>query len=215
MMRMKVNISSMVRLSLLALIFISGASFKQKEIVVAKDGSGDFKSIQDAVNSLPAAASNQRIICIKKGTYNEKLFLDKNFITLKGEDKEATKIIISEARDIFRCSHSDDWGVAAINIKGNDINIENLSFINEYGFKTKEDITIPCANDSVTKEKKVKKDGHQMVLRSFNTTRLFVKNCIFRSLGGDPVSPWNGEDGMFYFKDCIIEGGVSKFEIVL
>ncbi len=211
MMLMKVNIINMFRLSLLALIFTSTASFKEKEIVVAKDGSGDFKTIQEAINSLPAAASTQRIICIKKGVYNEKIFIEKNFITLKGEDKDVTKIIISEARDIFRCSHSDDWGVAVINIKGSDIDIENLSFINEYGFNAKEDITIPCANDSVTKEKKVKKDGHQMVLRSFNTTRLFVKNCIFRSLGGDPVSPWNGEDGMFYFKDCIIEGGVDLY----
>jgi PelA/Pel-15E family pectate lyase len=98
-----------------------------------------------------------------------------------------------------------------INLKGSDINLENLSFINEYGFNTKEEVLVPCANDSLTKQKKVKKDGHQMVLRSFGTTRLFVKNCIFRSLGGDPVSPWNGEDGMFYFKDCIIEGGVDLY----
>jgi len=208
---MKVSMSNMVRLSLLLLVFISMASFAQKDIVVAKDGSGDFKTIQEALNSLPAAATEQRVIAIKKGIYNEKLFIDKNFITLKGEDKEATKVISSEARDIFRCTHNDDWGVATINIKGSDIDLEDLSFINEYGFNAKDDITVPCANDSATREKKVRKDGHQMVLRSFNTTRLFVKNCIFRSLGGDPVSPWNGDDGMFYFKDCIIEGGVDLY----
>ncbi len=199
------------RLLLMALVLVCGSSFKEKEIVVAKDGTGNFKSIQEAINSLPSAATEKRVIYIKKGVYNEKIFLDKNCITLKGEDKATTTILISEARDIFRCSHTDDWGVAALNIKGNDINIEDLSFINEYGFNAKEDIIIPCSTDSVSKEKKVKKDGHQMVLRSFAATRLFVKNCIFRSLGGDPVSPWNGEDGMFYFKDCIIEGGVDLY----
>lgn len=201
----------MFRLSMLAFIFITASSFKQNEIVVAKDGTGNFKSIQEAINSLPAEANTQRVILIKEGTYNEKLFLDKNFITLKGEDKAETKIIISEARDIFRCNHKDDWGVAALNIKGSDINIENLSFINEYGFNAKEDIIFSCADEKGTTEKKVKKDGHQMVLRSFNTTRLFVNNCIFRSLGGDTVSPWNVEDGMFYFKDCIMEGGVDLY----
>ena len=57
--------------------------FAQKEITVAKDGSGNFKNIQDAINSLPANADAQRIILVKQGTYNEKIFIDKNFITLR------------------------------------------------------------------------------------------------------------------------------------
>lgn len=199
------------RLCLLFVLFISSTAFNQNEIIVAKDGSGNFKNIQDAINSLSISATSQRIICIKSGVYNDKIFIDKNFITLKGENKADTKIIISEARDIFRCSHADDWGVAAINIKASDINLENLTFINEYGLIEKNEINFPCEKDSISKQKLVKKDGHQMVLRSFNCTRLISTNCIFRSYGGDPVSPWNGEDGMFYFKDCIIEGGVDLY----
>ncbi len=184
-----------------------------KDIVVAKDGSGNFKSIQEAINSLPVEAAEQRVIFIKKGTYQEKLFVEKNFITLRGEDKNETVIVISEARDIFRCTTNDDWGVATINLKGSDINIENLSFINEYGFNApKEPVIVPCATDtSAKKEKVVKQTTHQMALRSFTTTRLSVINCIFRSGGGDTVSPWNAEEGMFYFKDCVMEGGVDMY----
>jgi PelA/Pel-15E family pectate lyase len=209
---MKLIVKNIACVFILMLILAADV-FGQQEVTVALDGSGNFRSIQEAINSLPDAAKEQRVILIKKGTYREKLFIEKDFITLKGEDKNETIIIISEARDIFKCSHPDDWGVATINLKGSDINIDNLSFINEYGFNApKEDISFPCANDtSAKKEKTVRKVGHQMALRSFNTTRLTVTNCIFRSGGGDTVSPWNADEGMFYFKDCIMEGYVDMY----
>jgi pectinesterase len=50
-----------------------------------------------------------------------------------------------------------------------------------------------------------------MALRTFATTRLKVLNCILKAYGGDTVSPWNVEEGMFYFKDCEIEGGVDFY----
>lgn len=182
----------------------------QSPLVVVQDGSGNFKSIQEAINSLPADAKEQRIILIKKGTYKEKLFIEKNFITLKGEDAEKTVVTVSQARDEWRCSNANDYGTATLNLKGNDITLENLSFINSYGFENKADKTISCAADS-TGLKLIRTTGHQMALRSFATTRLIVKNCIFRAWGGDTVSPWNTEDGMFYFKDCVMEGGVDFY----
>jgi pectinesterase len=44
-----------------------------------------------------------------------------------------------------------------------------------------------------------------------NATRLKAVNCSFRSFGGDTVSPWEVNNGMWYFKDCIIEGGVDFY----
>ena len=43
------------------------------------------------------------------------------------------------------------------------------------------------------------------------STRLKAVNCRFRAFAGDTVSPWNLVDGMFYFKDCIMEGGVDFY----
>ncbi|MEI9956534.1 MAG: pectinesterase family protein [Ferruginibacter sp.] len=185
--------------------------FAQKAIVVAQDGSGDFKSIQEAINSLPKEDNKtQRIITIKKGTYNEKLFIDKNFITLKGEDPANTIVTISLARDAWRCDNKDDYGVATINLRGSDIVLQNLSFLNSYGRDNTIDKEIVCASEPSGK-KTIKPIGHQMALRSFGTTRLVVLNCIFRAWGGDTVSPWNTDEGMFYFKDCIMEGGVDFY----
>lgn len=193
-----------------AILFAGTTLFAQKQIVVSHSGKADFKTIQEAINSLPSDAKEQRIIFIKDGTYNEKIFLDKDFITLKGESKEKTVISISLARDEWRCENADDYGTATINLKGSDITLENLSFINSYGRDNSKDKAIACANEE-TKTKTIRPNSHQMALRSFSTTRLIVKNCIFRAYGGDTVSPWNTEDGMFYFKDCIMEGGVDFY----
>ena len=45
--------------------------FAQNEIVVAKDDSGNFKSIQEAINSLPIESKGQRTVKIKKGIYKQ------------------------------------------------------------------------------------------------------------------------------------------------
>lgn len=184
--------------------------FAQKQIVVSQDGTGDFKSIQEAINSLPAVAKVQRVIFIKKGTYKEKIFIDKDFITLKGENEKNTIITISLARDEWRCENADDYGTATINLKGSDITLENLSFINSYGKDNKKEKNFTCTVDA-SKSRIIRPDAHQMALRSFASTRLIVRNCIFRAYGGDTVSPWNTEDGMYYFKDCIMEGGVDFY----
>ena len=182
----------------------------QKQIVVAQDGTGAFKTIQEAINSLSDSAKAPRVIFIKKGIYKEKIFIEKNFITLRGENPENTIISISQARDEWRCDNKDDYGTAAINLKGNDITLEELSFINSYGKDAKADKEIVCAKEGGVK-KLIKPGGHQMALRSFKTTRLIVKHCIFRAYGGDTVSPWNTSEGMYYFKDCIMEGGVDFY----
>lgn len=184
---------------------------KTQRLIVDKNGKGDFTSIQAAINSLSDSSNEPRTIFIKKGIYKEKIFLEKNNVVLEGEDKDLTVLSQAIARDEWRCSNADDWGVATLNLKGSDITLQNLTIQNTYGFDTDKELTISCANDTIKHEKKVRKDGHQMALRSFNTTRLKVINCKLKAFGGDTVSPWNVEDGMFYFKDCVMEGGVDFY----
>ncbi|MEO7531952.1 MAG: pectate lyase [Sediminibacterium sp.] len=187
---------------------------EEKIIVVDASGHGDFRSIQDAINSLPQKANAQRIIFIRNGVYREKIFIEKDFISLMGEDRNKTQLVISLARDVWRCESKDDWGVATVNLKGSDLVLENLTITNSFGFdniNNKEGIHIDCPGDSSKPFRTVKRDGHQMALRSFGTTRLIVRNCNLLAYGGDTVSPWNTDNGMFYFKDCLMEGGVDFY----
>ncbi len=181
-------------------------------IVVDASGHGDYRTIGEAINSLPDDAPAPRIIFIRKGVYREKVFIEKNNLILEGEDKNQTILTFSLARDAWRCDHSDDWGVATLNLRGSDITLKNLSIANSYGFdNTASQTVIDCAADSVTHRKTIIRQGHQMALRSFQTTRLKVVNCILKAYGGDTVSPWNVGAGLFYFKDCIMEGGVDFY----
>src|SRR5450432_3809098 len=183
----------------------------QKRIIVDGEGKGDFKTIQEAINSLPDSSAAPATVFIKKGIYKEKIFITKHNIIIEGEDRDKTIITQDIARDEWRCDHPDDWGVATLNINGNDITLKNLTIANDYGFNVKENRVVDCAADTITHKKTITNGGHQMALRTIKATRLKAINCHFRAWAGDTVSPWNTENGMFYFKDCIMEGGVDFY----
>lgn len=202
-----------LNLYIFVLLIVSPAVFAQSSqpIIVSPDGKGHFKTIQSAINSLPAEAARPRIIHIKKGVYSEKVYIEKHNIILEGEGMEATIITASIARDAWRCIHNDDWGVATLNIDGNDITLKNLTVTNSYGFDWKQDTHIGCPIDTINRQKKIGKGSHQMAVRTMNATRFQAIGCHFKAWGGDTMSPWNVENGLFYFKDCVMEGGVDFY----
>lgn len=181
-------------------------------ITVSQDGRGNFTTIQGAINSIKDSGRTMPVeIFIRNGVYSEKLYIEKNNIILAGESEDKTIITQSIARDEWRCAHNDDWGVATVNVDGSDITLKNLTITNSYGFDWKADTAIYCPQDTVTHKKLLRKDGHQMALRTMNGTRLSAIHCHFIAFGGDTVSPWNVESGMFYFRDCVMEGGVDFY----
>lgn len=196
----------------LMLVLVSAAFAQQKPLVVDASGRGNFTSVQEAINSLPDSSATDRLILIKKGIYHEKVYITKSHIVLQGEDEKGTILSLPIARDIWRCEgNATDWGVAVINLRGSDITLKNLTVINTYGFDHKGDTTISCTVNGTQTQKTVNRNGHQMALRSFQTTRLKVINCTIRAYGGDTVSPWNTQDGLFYFKNCTMEGSVDLY----
>ncbi len=182
------------------------------KIIVAQDGSGHFNSIQAAINSLSTTAGHERIIYVKNGIYREKIYIEHSNIIIEGESREKTIITAAISRDEWRCLINDDWGVATMNIIGSDITLLNLTIANTFGFElgTRE-YEINCPADTVTGRKTLRSNSHQMALRTMNGTRLKAVNCHFLSKGGDTVSPWNVKEGMFYFKDCVMEGAVDLY----
>lgn len=179
-------------------------------IIVSRDGKGNFMTIQGAINSISDSSSVPRVIFIRNGVYHEKIYIEKANLILEGEDRNKTIIIASISRDEWRCGHTDDWGVATLNVGANDITLRNLTITNNFGFEFNER-TIHCVSDTVNKQRVLSKNGHQMALRTMNATRLKAINCHFRAFGGDTVSPWNVESGFWYFKNCVMEGGVDFY----
>src|SRR5690349_12595595 len=65
-----------------------------KTLTVAQDGSGDYQTIQGAVNAVRDLSQEEVIIHIKKGVYKEKLVIPswKTKVVLMGESSENTII---------------------------------------------------------------------------------------------------------------------------
>ncbi|RPI02662.1 MAG: pectin esterase [Ignavibacteriae bacterium] len=186
------NIVSLVMLTIGSLTFVSAK--ENADIIVAQDGSGQFKNIQDAIDSVPAEIGRNVVILIRNGVYHEKIFITKSHISLVGEDRDSTRIIFAVLRKNVNATPLDmrkDWGTAVINIDSSvtDLTIANLTVHNNYG------------SLYIT-------DDHQFAIRG-NGTRIIILNCNIIADGGDTLSLWNKKEGMYYHANCYFEGGVD------
>lgn len=185
----------------------------QVKIIVDASGKGHFKTIQEAVNSLPGSSPQDQIIFIKNGVYKEQVYVGKNHVILQGESKENTIITGSVASLVYSCEHPGDKNTAILNLDGNDITVKDLTIENTYGRTAPDSVFIDCLNRRTGQTEKVKviKTAHQFALKADRSTRLKVINCIIRAWGNDTVAPWNSETGMYYFKDCTMIGGTDFY----
>src|SRR5438093_4809209 len=81
------------------LVFLTGAGRveaapPEPDAIVATDGSGKYKTVQEAINAVPQTASSEKqwVILIKPGTYKELIYVqrEKRFVRLVGEDPATT-----------------------------------------------------------------------------------------------------------------------------
>jgi len=164
---------------------LSFPAFSQKKIIVAKDGSGDFQSVQAAFNAVPYHNKKPVTIFVKRGVYKEKLHLDssKTFVTLTGEDKFNT--ILSYDDHTGKLSPSGE----AINtrtswsflISADDFTAKNITFQNDAGFTAGQAVAVEADGD-----------------------RNAFFNCRF--LGNQDVLFTNDQSSRQYYQDCYIEG---------
>jgi pectinesterase len=163
------------------------------DIVVAQDGSGRYRTIQEALDAVPRDNAATRIILVRNGIYHEKLFVRSSRVALVGEDRDKTRIVFAELRKNWRASHPDDWGAAVVNIgdEVTDLFIGNLTVHNNYG-------ALHGDHD------------HQFAIRSGGiATRLTLVHARIVADGGDTLSLWNTGNGMYYHADCDFEGWVD------
>ncbi len=103
-------------------------------IIAAKDGSGDFDSLQAAVDALPESGGD-RVILVKKGVYHERVAVNKDKVRIVGEDPMETVVTWSSfakelhpdgtERTTFR-----SWTML---VNGDDVTVENLCVRNDAG----------------------------------------------------------------------------------
>lgn len=97
-------------------------------ITVAADGSADFTTVQGAIDSVPAG-NNQRItITVRKGTYNELVYIGatRPLLTIHGEERAATIVGYANNNNLNGTTATR----AAFSIAANDTILENITIKN-------------------------------------------------------------------------------------
>jgi len=122
------------------LLLCAAAGFAQsKEIVVAQDGSGTYRTVQAALDAVPKNNRTLITILIRKGTYKEKLNLGKkqNFVKLVGEDQNETVLVYDDYNG-RKTESGEPLGTseaASFRVFANDFSAENLTFQNSAGLQ--------------------------------------------------------------------------------
>jgi pectinesterase len=176
-------------LSLLVTFCANKTLAKETIITVATDGSGQYKTVQEAVMAVPAgSADNPVIIRIKPGTYKELIYVqhEKRFFHLVGDDAEKTILTY----DLYAAMIGPDnkpigtFRTPSTYIGADDFTVENITFENTAGTRAQ-------AGQALA----IRVDGDRVVFR----------NCRF--LG------WQDtiliDRGRQYFENCYITGHVD------
>lgn len=152
------------------------------EMTVAMDGSGDFTSIQAAIDATKAFPDKPITIFIKNGLYREKVKVHawNTRLTLKGEDKEQTIITFDDHFDKIKRGRNSTFHTYTLLVQANDFRAENLTIENTAG---------PVG---------------QAVALAVEADRCTFVNCEIR--GHQDTLYAAGEGARQYFRDCYIEG---------
>ncbi len=106
------------------------------DYVVAQDGSGDFFTVQEAINAVPDFRKNIRTtILVRKGTYKEKIIIpeSKINISLIGEDGAVlTNDDFASKKNVFG-ENMGTSGSSSCYIYAPDFYAENITFENSSG----------------------------------------------------------------------------------
>jgi pectinesterase len=169
------------------LVFCSGAQSVAFDFVVAADGSGDFKTVQEAINAVPDFRKNPTRILIRKGVYKEKLTLptSKTNVAFVGEDRDQTILTYDDfASKKNRFGETiGTTGSSSFFVFGDGFSAENLTFENSAG---------PVG---------------QAVAVRVTADQVSFRNCRF--LGFQDTLYPQGNHSRQYYRDCYIEGTVD------
>lgn len=181
------------------------------QAVVAADGSGNYKTIQEAVNAAPDGQTEPWLILVKNGSYEEQVIIPKNkpYIHLIGQDKDKTVIHLNlnvgskltgkepEGKTAYwqHSVHNPSSPVykyegSVVVVKGDHFYTENISYVNDWGV--------------------ISGNGPQALAMNSQADCASFYNCKFRSFQ-DTWMTTNNSTNRHYVKDCWIEGAVDYF----
>lgn len=156
--------------------------------IVAADGSGQYTSIQAAINAAPTGLTSPHVIFIRNGRYKEKIVIPSNkpFIHLVGESVANVLVYYTDGASTPAPGGGTlgTQNSASFTVNASDFAAFNITFANSFG------------------------DGSQAVAVLVNNDRAVFHNCRF--LGNQDTLYIKGAGTpRHYFKNCYIDGNVD------
>ena len=154
-------------------------------LVVARDGTGQFRTVDEAIEVCRAFMDYHKVIFVKKGVYKEKLIIPSwlQNIEICGEDRDQTIITYDDHANIRTPERPNGMGTFrtyTIKVEGNDITFKNITIENNSA-----------------------RLGQAVALHTEGDRLTFI-NCRFL---GHQDTIYTGVAGTrLFFKDCYIEG---------
>ncbi|MFE7834537.1 pectinesterase family protein [Streptomyces sp. NPDC057474] len=170
-------------------------------LTVAKNGSGQYTSVQKAVDAVPANNASRVVISVAPGTYREvvKVPSNKPHVTIQGSggSRKDTTIVYGNAAGTPKPDGSGGYGTpgsATMSIQSDDSQVRNLTVTNDFD---------EAANQSVT--------GHQAVALLTQADRIVLDGVI---VNGDQdtlelESAASDKLGRVYIANSYITGNVD------
>ena len=154
-------------------------------LFVARDGTGEFRTVDEAIEVCRAFMDYHKVIFMKRGTYKEKLILPSwlQNIEICGEDRDQTIITYDDHANIRTAERPQGMGTFrtyTLKIEGNDITLKNITIENNSA-----------------------RLGQAVALHTEGDRLKFI-NCRF--LGHQDTVYTGVANTRLYFKDCYIEG---------
>ena len=173
-------------------------------IVVARDGTGEFCTIDEAIGVCRAFMDYHKVIYIKKGTYKEKLIIPQwlQNIELCGENRDETIITYDDHANINKMG---TFRTYTLKIEANDITLKNLTIENNSA-RLGQAVALHTEGDRLVFIN-CRFIGHQdTVYTGMPYTRLFFKDCYICGTTDFIFGPSTA-----WFEDCTIESLVNSY----
>jgi pectate lyase len=170
-------------------------------LTVAKDGSGQYSTVQAAVNAVPANNASRVVIQVKPGTYRElvKVPANKPHVTIQGtgSSRNDTVIVYNNAAGTPKPDGSGTYGTggsATVAVEADDFQARNLTISNDFDEK---------ANQSLS--------GHQAVALRTSADKVFLDGIIVTGDQDTLLVDTAAKDklGRVYVKNSYVVGNVD------
>lgn len=173
-------------------------------LVVTRDGTGEFRTVDEAIEVCRAFMDYHKVIFVKKGVYKEKLIIPSwlQNIEICGEDINETVITYDDHANINKMG---TFRTYTLKIEGNDITLKNITIENNSA-RLGQAVALHTEGDRI-KVINCRIIGHQdTIYTGVAGTRLFFKDCYICGTTDFIFGP-----SVAWFEGCTIESLVNSY----